>query len=214
MLAIAGGKGGSGKTTTALGLAAAVEGPTLAVDADADAPNLHALAGVERGAALGSCAPEAAPAYTGGTRVLSAPTDGDPRTVARALDRLGAASTPPVVVDCPAGAGPPAAAPLRVADAALVVTTACGPALRDAVKTAAMARALDTAVVGAVLTRARVAPDGVATALGCPVLATVPEAPPGGPVLASDVVRSAYERLASAVVRGEGFLRSPPMTEP
>jgi septum site-determining protein MinD len=211
MLAIAGGKGGSGKTTTTLGLAAAVDRPTLAVDADVDAPNLHALAGVDRGAALGACAPGDAPEYDDGTRVLAAPGDGDRRAVARALDRLAAASTPPVLVDCPAGAGPPAAAPLRVVDAALVVTTACGPALRDAVKTAEMARALDTAVVGAVLTRTRVAPDGVDALLGCPVLATVPEAgSAAGSALASDVVRAAYERLASAVVRGESFLRTEP----
>ncbi|POG57234.1 nucleotide-binding protein, partial [Haloferax marisrubri] len=48
MLAIAGGKGGSGKTTTTLGLASALDGPVLAVDADRDMPNLHAMAGVER----------------------------------------------------------------------------------------------------------------------------------------------------------------------
>ncbi|MCO8268775.1 CDP-4-keto-6-deoxy-D-glucose-3-dehydrase, partial [Haloferax sp. AB510] len=50
MLAIAGGKGGSGKTTTTLGLASALDGPVLAVDADRDMPNLHAMAGVKRSA--------------------------------------------------------------------------------------------------------------------------------------------------------------------
>lgn len=62
MLAIAGGKGGTGKTTTALGLstviAAARERPAdpsrsagrgvLVVDADVDVPDLHAMAGVAR----------------------------------------------------------------------------------------------------------------------------------------------------------------------
>lgn len=62
MLAIAGGKGGTGKTTTALGLATALargrstaaedDGPTggdaLVVDADVDVPDLHAMAGVPR----------------------------------------------------------------------------------------------------------------------------------------------------------------------
>jgi septum site-determining protein MinD len=62
MLAIAGGKGGTGKTTTALGLATALgatrerataassgaAGGVLVVDADVDVPDLHAMAGVER----------------------------------------------------------------------------------------------------------------------------------------------------------------------
>ncbi|ESP89504.1 nucleotide-binding protein, partial [Candidatus Halobonum tyrrellensis] len=48
MLAVTGGKGGTGKTTTTLGLARALDGRTLAVDADWDLPDLHALAGVDR----------------------------------------------------------------------------------------------------------------------------------------------------------------------
>ncbi|MFB6218937.1 MAG: AAA family ATPase, partial [Halobacteriaceae archaeon] len=48
MLAVCGGKGGVGRTTTAVGLGAALAGhhrATLVVDADADMPDLHALAG-------------------------------------------------------------------------------------------------------------------------------------------------------------------------
>lgn len=47
MLAIAGGKGGCGKTTTTLGLARAHPDRVLAADLDWDMPNLHALAGVD-----------------------------------------------------------------------------------------------------------------------------------------------------------------------
>jgi septum site-determining protein MinD len=195
MLAIAGGKGGSGKTTTALGLAAAVDGPALAVDADCDMPDLHSLAGVAREPTLSAVAD--APRTTAATApdlpsvsVLPAPRD-ETDTVA-ALSRVAAADVP-AVVDCPAGAGPDAVRPLRVADAAVLATPLCGPALRDAAKTAAMARAVGTDVAGAVLTRATATPDAVADLLDCPVLAAVP--PVDAPVLGAPRVRAAYDRV-------------------
>jgi septum site-determining protein MinD len=212
VLAIAGGKGGTGKTTTALGLAGALDGPALVADADGDMPDLHAMAGVDREPTLadlddrppGALA-QPAPGVDG-VSVLPAPRAGRPAggptagATAAALARLRAAD-PPAVVDCPGGAGPDAVAPLRAADRVLVVASACRPALRDAAKTVATARALSAPVAGAVLVRTATAPDGVADLLGCPVLATVPEAEP--PVLRRDVVRVAYERLAAALATGE-----------
>jgi septum site-determining protein MinD len=207
MLAVAGGKGGVGKTTTALGLSTAVERPIVAADADPDMPNLHALAGVDREPTLtavdGRTSVDAVaqshpsdPAVA----ILPAPRVGED-DLAGSLTRL-AASDHPTVVDCAAGASPDAAAPLRAADATLVVTTLCAPALRDAAKTAAMARALDTPVLGAVLTRTRAAPDAVTDLLGCPVVASVPAADP--PVLEDRGVRAAYRRLAERL--GEDLL--------
>jgi septum site-determining protein MinD len=211
MLAIAGGKGGVGKTTTALGLSAALDPPVVAADADPDMPNLHALADVDREptlAALGErtvsdlVQPHPRESTVG---ILPAPRIGDADAaadaLARALDTLGATERP-VVVDCPGGAGPDAAAPLRVADAALVVTTPCAPALRDAAKTAAMARTLDTPVCGAVLTRTRAEPAAVSDLLDCPLAASIPRADP--PVLGDDGVREAYARLARRL--GEDLL--------
>jgi septum site-determining protein MinD len=275
MLAIAGGKGGSGKTTTTLGLARAIDGPTLAVDADCDLPNLHALAGVPRAAAP-SGRGHADPASTDDTRIVPAPgdvpdgiggrlrrlrereagassvavgddavdgrgrdgvssdcevrshsvvseRDGGSGGVASERDSRGSGFTSEhdgrnrsgfdarsadeddapvtILVDCPAGAGPDATVPLRVADGVLVVATPCVAALRDAAKTAAMARAVGTPVVGGVLTRARLAPPGVEDLLGCRILGAVPPAAhsTAADPLRDPAVRRAYDELAESL---------------
>jgi len=195
MLAIAGGKGGSGKTTTTLGLARAIDASTLAVDADCDLPNLHALAGVPRDPPADDRGhPD--PTTPSATRVVPAPRDA-PHGLGSRLRRLRDDDPRLALVDCPAGAGPDAAVPLRAADRVLLVSTACAAGLRDAAKTAAMARAVGTPVVGGVLTRARLAPAGVDDLLGCPVVATVPDATEP---LTDTGVKRAYRRLARAVV--------------
>lgn len=227
MLAVAGGKGGVGKTTTTLGLARALASDgtgVVAVDADWDLPDLGALAGGPRRTDLSATAeavPAPAPEADGdpdatpdvgpagivdaafglpsapAVRVLPAPSAPADRDAGRVLRRVAAASASgaEVLVDCPAGAGPDAAAPLRAAAAALLVSEPCAPALRDAAKAAAMARALDTPVVGAVLTRARFAPPAVSSLLGCPVLACVPRTT--GPPLDDPDVRASYRTAAA-----------------
>ncbi len=203
MLAIAGGAGGAGKTTTALGLARALPDRVVVADADVDMPDLHHLAGLGRDRTLAAvadgCDPGAvARAWPGadGVAVVPAPTGDD--AVLPGLDRLRSTADA-VLVDCPGGAGPDAAAPLRAADAALLVTTAEPRALRDATKTAATARALGTAVAGAVLTRARRAPDGLAALLDCPALGAVPDVDP--PVLSDPDARGAYRQIARQLIR-------------
>jgi septum site-determining protein MinD len=249
MLALAGGKGGSGKTTTTLGLAAALDGPVVVVDTDRAMPNLHALAGVDRHSTLADlpCAdppaagtstdpPAAGPSTDSGSDGASTDPSTDhgaesaelPDAVAQrypdepsvfvvpgppqsadvdlgaALRRLAAETDAPVLLDCPAGAGPDAATPLRVADGTLLVGTLCAPGLRDTAKTAAMARALGTPVHGAVLTRTRLAPTSVTRLLDCPVAASVPRGTT--PVLADDSVRAAYVRLADWIQSEEDIL--------
>jgi septum site-determining protein MinD len=221
MLAVAGGKGGCGKTTTTLGLGAALGRmgrETLAVDADRDMPDLHAVADVPPEpnlAALADGRPvervaRPSPDLRGVEVVPAPPATGADAPLSTALPRAADAAAR-VLLDCPAGAGPAAAAPLRHADRALVVTTPVQTCLRDAAKTAAMARALDADVAGAVLTRAERVPEGVERLLDCPVLATVPDVVGNAPptdvhrgedrrVLGADAVERAYDRLAAALV--------------
>jgi len=218
MLAVAGGKGGCGKTTTTLGLATALAAngrSVLAVDADREMPDLHVLADVAPDPNIADLAPENGDPLPAtevahslpdrpGVRVVPASpsTRGDP-PLSTACARLADAADR-VLLDCPAGGGETAAAALRVADRALLVTTPTPACLRDAATTAAMARALDATVVGAVLTRAERAPDGVARLLGCPVLATVPDVErstgTATAVLDDDGVSAAYDRVAATLL--------------
>ncbi|UPW00102.1 P-loop NTPase [Halorussus gelatinilyticus] len=228
MLAVAGGKGGAGKTTTTLGLAAALgrqRRTVVAVDADREMPDLHAMAGVARTPGLDAVAEgwpvelvagapdppltgvEVLPAGTGPPSAGSAARVGERSGGATPLARArGVADA--VLLDCPAGAGSDAVAPLRVADAAVVVTTTEPDCLRDAAKTAAMARELDAPVVGAVVSRADEVPVRIEQLLGCPVLGVVPEAGTdsraegvgrGVELLDNDGVRAAHDGLVSGL---------------
>ncbi|ACV48412.1 MULTISPECIES: MinD/ParA family ATP-binding protein [Halomicrobium] len=204
MLAIAGGKGGSGKTTTTACLARGLAGegpPPIAVDGDCDMPDLHLVAGTcprpgigayEDGASLDEVTHSAVelpgvevlPAGRGGVGALEA-----------TLEQL-AATPRPVVVDTPAGASPVVATALRAADAVVVVSTATPESLEDAAKTAAMARTLGTRVLGAVVTRSagQIEPEPL---LGCQTLAHVPDvtAP-----LTDGTVAARYDRVVDEVV--------------
>lgn len=181
MLAIAGGKGGCGKTTTALGLARALakqgERP-LVVDADVDMPDLHLLAEVSPTPNVGDLAAGAhidcvahTPPETPGVAIVPA---GQDEETAGALARLQARDGP-TLVDCPAGASEDATRPLRAADGTVLVTTDTPQSLRDARKTARVARRLDAPVV-ATLIRGPTA-DTVTPPAETPVCATVANAP-------------------------------------
>lgn len=186
MLAVAGGKGGCGKTTTTLGLALAAGRrgrSVLAVDADVDVPDLHRVAGIadpltERGpvdarADGGAGHHRRRPVPDApGVDVLPARPGADPSALEERL--AGQVDHDVVLLDCPAGAGHDAAVPLRAADRTLVVTTPRPPSLRDAAKTAAMSRAVGTPVAGAVVTRAERPPERVDRLLDTGTIEAIP----------------------------------------
>jgi septum site-determining protein MinD len=210
MLAIAGGKGGCGKTTTALGLAAALArgGDTtpLVADFDAEMPDVHVVADTPAGPGLGALADGrdlAAVAHA--TRlqgVRAVPADGlDAECVPRVVERL-VRWPGPTLLDCPAGASRAVARPLRAADHSLLVATPTRACLADTAKTAAMARELDAPPVGVVLNRV----DHSGRAIGAravrqlfegPVLARV--ASTGDSPLRSPDVRLAHDRVARKI---------------
>lgn len=179
VLAVAGGKGGSGKTTTALGVAGALvqrRRRPLVVDCDLDAPNLHVRAGVPRDPGVDADRPAAAAHESPvlpGVDVLPA-GDADGEDLLAAVDALPADR--PVVLDCPAGASEAAVRPLRVAGACVVVATRGRESVEDAVKTAEVARAVGTPVRAVVVSRATTAPPGLADAADAPTV-SVPRVP-------------------------------------
>jgi septum site-determining protein MinD len=149
MLAIAGGKGGVGKTTTALGLGRVLAQSGLdpiVVDADVDMPDLGLLAGVDREPStdrLADGAPiERAVQPSPDVSSLGVVTAGRPETLPAALRRLEGWHGP-VLVDCPAGASRDVARPLRCCDRTVLVTTHTPEALEDTAKTAAVATELE-----------------------------------------------------------------------
>ncbi|WP_435358554.1 MinD/ParA family ATP-binding protein [Haloarchaeobius sp. DFWS5] len=184
MLAVAGGKGGVGKTTTALALAATLarrRSPVRVVDTDCDMPDLHTMAGCARQPTLsavldGDRVPDQPVPSLSGVRVVPAPTAAVKTSVADALVALAARDSCQTVVDTPGGAGPEAVTPLRAVDSVLLVSDATPQSLSDCAKTAAMARELDARVVGVVLTATTTLPDGVSDLLDAPVLTAVPPA--------------------------------------
>lgn len=216
MLAIASGKGGCGKTTTALGLARALaraDVSPLVADADHEMPDLHLRADVARTPGLPALAAGAQPRSVAHSSpvhpgIAVVPAAGvAPEMIPAGLDRLRHWQGP-VLIDCPAGAARDAAVPLRLAERTLLVTNPEPQTLRDTAKTAAMARTLGAPPVGVVVidrsvdqptAAATFADSDARTLFECPVIARIPTVTE--PPLQVENVRIAYEAAARKVFK-------------
>lgn len=209
MLAIAGAKGGCGKTTTALGVAEAFArsgDASLVVDADRQLPNLHVIADVDRTPTVAAAeGPEdvtrVAQQVPGepGVGILPAPLEDESVDFEAALGRLHSDSTR-TVVDCPSGAGPDVMEPLMASDRVLVVTTPSDRSVSAAETTIDIARRAGVPVAGLVVARAPTVPEELATRIDVPVLGAVPEA---DAPLTDESARSTYDEVARKLASSE-----------
>lgn len=216
MLALTGGKGGSGKTTTALGLARALarDGASpLVVDTDTDMPDLHHFAGLSRDPSMDQLSADTQ--LTDVTRQsdrfpgVSLLTAGSRSTVRQALRRAQQWQGP-VLVDCPPGLGSGAIGPVRVASGALVVTTEQPTCLEDARQTIRALRQVDTDPTGVLLvSQSRTKPPRAVA--GCRVLGTTPfsKSP-----FEDDRVSETWHRVAKTIWRGQSPAGQPATPTP
>ncbi|WP_225335164.1 MinD/ParA family ATP-binding protein [Halomicrobium urmianum] len=190
---IAGGKGGVGKTTTAVNVGVALQEmghDVVVVDADLGMANLGAMLGIEHGTSVhdvlasGAAVSDALTDAPGGLTIipgeqsLDAFADADPAKLRKVIRTLRNAYDA-VLIDTGAGLSHEVAVPLGLSDGVLLVTTPDDVAVGDTVKTAQLADRIDDGgeVIGAVLNRVTRHTDvpAIADELGHHLLAVVPD---------------------------------------
>ena len=174
ILAVTAGKGGVGKSTVALNLAAELD--AVLVDADLSMADLPSARGPDLHDVLAGRADPVEAVHEGGRvavlpcgRSLAGARAADPTVLVDAARRVRR-EYGRVVVDSPAGMRGDAGVPLLAAEACVVVTRPTEAALTDAIRARELARAVETPLARVVLNRAAgVDARTVATTLGGPV---------------------------------------------
>ncbi|MFW5900203.1 MAG: MinD/ParA family ATP-binding protein [Halodesulfurarchaeum sp.] len=196
MLAVTGGKGGTGKTTAALGIATSLSkrrrNPVV-IDADVDMPNLHIRAGVDdtgldalaSGVSLSTAATESE--RLPGVDIVGATPGTD---LEQALRNLR--TERPVILDGAAGVSERAVTPLRHADQAVVVTRATPASVTDSVKSIRMSRAVETPLVGVLLSQSDAVSQRIRETLSVSRIHPVPDVPDP---ITHEAVRPAYDSI-------------------
>jgi len=190
---IAGGKGGVGKTTTAVNVGAGLQekGYDVAVvDADLGMANLGSMLAVEPeksvheilagDAAVSEALTDAPGGLTviAGEQSLDAFADADPAKLRKVIKTLRAAYDI-VIIDTGAGLSHEVAVPLGLADGIVLVTTPDEVAVGDTVKTAQLAERIDGNLIGGLITRVTRHTDvaEINERFDFPLLAVIPDDP-------------------------------------
>lgn len=207
VIAIAGAKGGCGKTVTTLGLSEAFARAgtqSIAVDTNKQLPDLHRRASVDRTPTLDELARGVdltevlqRNARQEDAYVLPSPeTTVDFDGLKPALDRDRVA----VLLDCPPGIGPDAVGPISISDRVVVVTTTQPDSLAAAKQTIDLCRRLEVPVAGVLVNKCESVSGEVAAEFEVPIVATVPER--SSPLTDLDV-QQAYDTAVTQLTASE-----------